>query len=158
MKNLIFLDTDIDYLAVINSVLNNHGTNNSDTDDEENKQIPREEKMQLIARATLDRRLNTRDLKLYNYVMTFEFLGYTQEEIGDMLDLSRSNINKSFEKLAGFNYIKKVQLKKGIKQMAYELKGLDDAGIIKPNADEVSGSKVMEESLSLSFSNDSFKS
>ena len=134
---MIFLDTDIDYLAVINSVLNNHGTNNSDTDDKENKQITIEEKMQLIARATLDRRLNTRDLKLYNYVMTFEFLGYTQEEIGDMLDLSRSNINKSFEKLASFNYIKKVQLKKGIKQMAYELKGLDDAGIIKPNADEV---------------------
>lgn len=128
---MLFLDTDIDYQSIVDSHIND------DINDEENQDISTEEKMQLIARATLDRRLNARDLKLYNYVMVFKFLGYTQEEISDMLDLSRSNVNKSFEKLAGFNYIKKVQLKKGIKQMAYELKGLNYAGIVKPCADEV---------------------
>lgn len=99
---MIFLDTDVDYSKKINDDIN----------DEEKQDMSAEEKMKLIARATLDRRLNTRDLKLYNYVMSFEYLSYTQEEISEMLDISRSNINKSLEKLASFNYIEKVQLKK----------------------------------------------
>ena len=85
---MIFLDTDVDYSKKINDDIN----------DEEKQDMSAEEKMKLIARATLDRRLNTRDLKLYNYVMSFEYLSYTQEEISEMLDISRSNINKSLEK------------------------------------------------------------
>ena len=124
---MIFLDTDVDYSKKINDDIN----------DEEKQDMSAEEKMKLIARATLDRRLNTRDLKLYNYVMSFEYLSYTQEEISEMLDISRSNINKSLEKLASFNYIEKVQLKKGTKKMSYKLKGLSSAGIINPSPCEV---------------------
>lgn len=124
---MIFLDRNVDYTSRIIE----------DVNDEEKQEISAEEKMQLIARATLDRRLNARDLKLYNYVMSFEYLSCTQEEISELLDLSRSNINKSLEKLASFNYIEKVQLKKGIKKMAYKLKGLNRAGIVKPNECEV---------------------
>ena len=138
---MIFLDKDIDYLDRINSDIN----------DENKQQISAEDKMKLIARATLDKRLNARDLKLYNYVMSFEYLSFTQEEISEMLDISRSNINKSFEKLASFNYIEKVQLQKGIKKMTYKLKRLNQAGVVRATADEVIRVLNMSNSLDTKY-------
>lgn len=124
---MIFLDKDTDYLSRIKD----------DVNDNKKQKISAENRMKLIARATLDKRLNARDLKLYNYVMCYEYLSLTQEQISEMLDISRSNINKSLEKLASFNYIEKIQLQKGIKKMAYKLKSLSEAGIINANSSEI---------------------
>lgn len=108
-------------------------------DDEDVQKISIEDRMRLVAKATLDRRLNSRDLKVLNYIVSFEYLGRTQEEISELLDLSRSNINKSIEKLSSFNYIEKssIKVKDLRKRMYYVPKSLNNAGIIECRADEI---------------------
>ena len=127
---MIFLDIDNDFSK---SLIDN--VNNSEMQD-----LTAEERMQLIAKATLDKRLNARDLKLYNYIICYEYLGFTQEEISELLDLSRSNINKSLEKLAAFNYIEKNEIKvegETRKKMTYIPKGLGEVGFIGCSADSI---------------------
>lgn len=117
--DMIFLD--IDKKKDINEVLNNETMS---------------DKAKLLIKATIDKRLNTKDLKLYNYVMNLN-LGYTQEEIADMLDMSRSNVNKSFEKLSALNYItKKSGIGKKGERASYSLVKQENAGIcpVEPQA------------------------
>lgn len=90
------------------------------------RELPAIAKTELMARATLDKRLNARDLKVYSYVMYFSSSSRTQEEIADMLDISRSNINKSLEKLTAFNYIEKNEVVINLKKiMIYEVVGIE---------------------------------
>ena len=119
---MIFLDIDKGSLD---------DTLNEKLKDENFQEITAEQKVELLARATLDKRLNTKDLKLYSYVMNFAYLYYTQEEISDMLDMSRANVNRSFAKLSAFNYIRKFvkgSLKQGAR-MTYVIRDLNVAGI-----------------------------
>lgn len=101
------------------------------------RELPDITKTELMARAILDKRLNARDLKVYSYVMYFSYISRTQEEIADMLDISRSNINKSLEKLTAFNYIEKTEIR-STKQMIYEAVKRDgNPGIPMLRADNV---------------------
>lgn len=120
-EQMIFLDIDTEKL---NDELY------KDLNDNKVQNIKAEQKIELLVRATLDKRLNAKDLKLYSYVMNFSHLGYTQEEISDMLDMSRSNVNKSFEKLSAFNYVVKVKgnSRRG-ERVSYVLVDLETAGI-----------------------------
>lgn len=126
---MIFLDRDNEFTKVLIDDVNNNERQNVSTED----------RMKLIAKATLDRRLNARDLKVYNYILCFEHLGCTQEKISELLDMSRSNINKSIEKLASFNYIEKVEIEDEMKKkrMSYKLKPLSKAGLINCIPDEI---------------------
>ena len=88
------------------------------------------EKERLMCKVTLDKRLNTKDLKLYSYILNFNHLNSTQEEIADLLDMSRSNVNKSLEKLTAFNYIdKKSGNSRAGKRAEYKIIKFDEAGI-----------------------------
>lgn len=106
-----------------------------DTDEnlknEEIQPISDSEKIELLARVTLDKRLNARDLKLYSYAMNFGYKSNTQENIADMLEMTRSNVNVSLAKLTAFNYIKKIKEERSWGRMKYELKNLNEAGICK---------------------------
>lgn len=121
---------------------------NEDVNDVEKQVVSPISKVELMARATLDKRLNARDLKVYSYVMHFEYLCNTQEEIADILDISRSNINKSLEKLTVFRYIDKIKPKKQSERISYNLV-LENAGIALVTAEDVirlvNVSKVKEE-------------
>ena len=121
---------------------------NEDVNDIEKQVVSPLTKVELMAKATLDKRLNARDLKVYSYVMHFEYLCNTQEEIADILDISRSNINKSLEKLTVFRYIDKIKSKKQSERISYELVQ-EDAGIALVSAEDiirlVNISKVKEE-------------
>lgn len=127
---MIFLDINNNFSKNLISNVNNNDM----------QVMTAEDRMQLVAKATLDRRLNARDLKLYNYIACYEYLRLTQEEISELLDLSRSNVNKSLEKLASFNYIEKREVKpegETRKKMIYIAKNLQDTGIIKCNAHDI---------------------
>lgn len=87
------------------------------------------EKVKLIAKATLDKRLNANDFKIYSYLLNFRDYELTQERISDALDLSRSNVNKSIAKLSAFNYIEKYNLNKH-KTSTYIIVRYENAGII----------------------------
>ena len=128
---MIFLDIDERFT---NALINN-------VNDDGRQVMTAEERMQLIAKATLDKRLNARDLKLYNYIVCYEYLGFTQEQISELLDLSRSNINKSLEKLASFNYIEKKDIRledeNKRKRMKYVAKRIDSTGFIGYFPDDI---------------------
>lgn len=88
------------------------------------------EKERLMCKVALDKRLNAKDLKLYSYILNFNHLNSTQEEIADLLDMSRSNVNKSLEKLTAFNYIdKKSGNSRAGKRAEYKIIQFDEAGI-----------------------------
>ena len=88
------------------------------------------EKERLMCKVALDKRLNAKDLKLYSYILNFNHLNSTQEEIADRLDMSRSNVNKSLEKLTAFNYIdKKSGNSRAGKRAEYKIIQFDEAGI-----------------------------
>lgn len=120
-----------------------------DTDDiidlEKNKDsISDAEKVKLIARVTIDRRLNSKDLKVYSYLLNFRDEGFTQERISDALDLTRANVNRSIAKLTAFNYIEKNKSSKK-ESLGYIIKGYESAGIINYNAhDIIKAVNVME--------------
>ena len=122
---MVFLDIDNDYSQLL--------INNIDNDEVQNITI--EDRMKLIAKATLDRRLNARDLKLFNYVVSCRYLNLTQEEIAELLDISRSNLNKSVEKLASFNYIETST--KANKRKSYHVKKIDVSGFIDCNPHDI---------------------
>lgn len=145
---MIFLDINKDFSKMLIDNVNN----------DEKQDLTAEERMQLIAKATLDKRLNARDLKLYNYIICYEYLGFTQEEISELLDLSRSNINKSLEKLAAFNYIEKKEVEAEYetrKKMTYIPKGLGQTGFISCSSDAIiralNVSNVMDSKLKYNY-------
>ena len=69
-----------------------------DTDKYESTVIDDRMKTELIAKVTLDKRLTAKDMRVYGYLLNFKDECLTQEQISDILDMSRSNINKSIEK------------------------------------------------------------
>ena len=94
------------------------------------------EKIKLIARATIDRRLNSKDLKVYSYLLNFRSKGFIQERISDALDLTRANVNRSIAKLTAFNYIEKTKFTTR-ESLSYGIKKYKDAGIINYNAFDI---------------------
>ena len=63
------------------------------------------DKIELINKLMLDRRLSAGDMKVYIFLLNFNNLKYTQEQIAQELSLSRMNVSKSISKLIAFNYI-----------------------------------------------------
>lgn len=73
-----------------------------------NTEIDDETKILLLNRAAIDRRLNAKDLKLYLFLLNNSSDDkFTQEYIGEILDIARVNINRSSVKLETFGYIYK---------------------------------------------------
>lgn len=97
-----------------------------------NKEIDNNTKILLLNRAMMDRRLNAKDLKLFLFLLNGATHGYTQEQIGDILDMARVNINRSSVKLETFGYIQKNQ-ESPCKAIEYDIEtDLNESGLYIP--------------------------
>lgn len=105
--------------------------------DESNACMSYETKIKLIAKATLDKRLNAKDMRVFSYLLNFAHEGLTQEQIADTIDMSRSNINKSIEKLTAFNYVDKVASKNWKDTTSYRIERYEKAGISRDMAPDI---------------------
>lgn len=73
-----------------------------------------EEVFALIDRATLDKRLSSTDVKVYNLILSRPY-GYTQESLSDLLNFDRSAVGDSMRKLQVLRYIYKTKIGGGPK-------------------------------------------
>lgn len=97
-----------------------------------NTVIDNDTKILLLNRAMTDRRLNAKDLKLFLFLLNSSNSEYTQEQIGDILDIARANINRSSVKLEVFGYISKSQVSRR-KAIEYDIEtDLNESGLSIP--------------------------
>lgn len=108
-----------------------------DTDKYESTVIDDRMKTELIAKVTLDKRLTAKDMRVYGYLLNFKDECLTQEQISDILDMSRSNINKSIEKLTALNYIEKISSSNWREVTTYEIVPYYNAGITWSSPNEI---------------------
>lgn len=87
------------------------------------------DKIELINKLMLDRRLSAGDMKVYIFLLNFNNLKYTQEQIAQELSLSRMNVSKSISKLIAFNYISINKKILGVSD--YKITEYQNAGISK---------------------------
>lgn len=128
---MLYLNTDIDNSKVRN-------IKSIDADENESTTIIDDRmKVELIAKVTLDKRLTAKDMRVYGYLLNFRDDCLTQEQIADILDMSRSNINKSIEKLSALNYIEKVPSKNWKEVTTYKIIEYYEAGITYPTPNEI---------------------
>ncbi len=93
------------------------------------------DKIDLINKLMLDRRLSAGDIKVYIFLLNFNNLKYTQEQIAKELSLSRMNVSKSISKLIAFNYISIDKKMLGVSD--YKVTEYQNAGISKTDSDSL---------------------
>lgn len=108
-----------------------------DADKYESTVIDDRMKAELIAKVTLDKRLTAKDMRVYGYLLNFKDECLTQEQISDILDMSRSNVNKSIEKLTALNYIGKISSSNWREVTTYEIVPYYNAGITWSSPNEI---------------------
>ena len=108
-----------------------------DVEEGKSTAIDNEMKTELIAKVTLDKRLTAKDMRVYVYLLNFKDEYLTQEQIADILDMSRSNINKSIEKLTALNYIEKISSPNWKEVTKYIIVPYHRAGITDSSANEI---------------------
>ncbi|WP_207734752.1 helix-turn-helix domain-containing protein [Romboutsia sp. 1001713B170207_170306_H8] len=91
------------------------------------------DKIDLINKLMLDRRLSAGDMKVYIFLLNFNNLKYTQEQIAKELSLSRMNVSKSISKLIAFNYISIDKKMLGVSE--YKIIEYKNSGISKTDTD-----------------------
>lgn len=98
------------------------------------KRISEQDRLDLIGQALLDERLSGIDTKLYIFLLNFENKGYRQEDLANILSLTRVSVNKSISKLLAFNYI---SVQKGRRTVTeYNITPLDSADVPSFDIDE----------------------
>lgn len=108
-----------------------------DVEEGKSTAIDNEMKTELIAKVTLDKRLTAKDMRVYVYLLNFKDEYLTQEQIADILDMSRSNINKSIEKLTALNYIEKISSPNWKEVTKYVIVPYHRAGITDSSPNEI---------------------
>lgn len=105
------------------------------TDKTSDGQISDYDKIELINKAILDRRLGATDTKVYTFLLNFKDQNYSQEEIAYELAITRMSVNKSLSKLIAFNYIS--MEKQFADVSSYSIIEYKDAGICKTDIDNL---------------------
>src|SRR5699024_10120485 len=105
------------------------------TDKTRNGQISDYDKIELINKAILDRRLGATDTKVYTFLLNFKEQNYSQEEIAYELSITRMSVSKSISKLIAFNYIS--MEKQFADVSSYSIVEFKDAGICKTDIDNL---------------------
>lgn len=101
----------------------------------ENGKISDYDKIELINKIILDRRLGATDTKVYTFLLNFREKDYSQEEIAYELAITRMSVSKSINKLIAFNYI---SIKKQFSEVSsYFITEYKDAGICKTDIDNL---------------------
>ncbi|MBQ8997160.1 MAG: hypothetical protein IJ086_00540 [Clostridium sp.] len=93
------------------------------------------DKIELINKAILDRRLGATDTKVYTFLLNFKDQNYSQEEIAYELAITRMSVSKSISKLIAFNYIS--MEKQFADVSSYSIIEYKDAGICKTDIDNL---------------------
>lgn len=122
----------------------------------ENSRISDYDKIELINKIVLDRRLGSTDMKVYTFLLNFREKDYSQEEIAYELAITRMSVNKSINKLIAFNYI---SIEKQFSEVSsYFITEYKDAGICKTdinslvkifNLDTKVGDRFVDNSIDL---------
>ena len=127
-------------MLYINTEINNskvRSIKSLDSDKYESTVIDDRMKVELISKVTLDKRLTAKDIRVYGYLLNFRSECLTQEQIADILDMSRSNINKSIEKLTALNYIEKISSSNWREVTTYKIVPYYNAGITWSSPNEI---------------------
>lgn len=122
---------------LLNSELFNNKSANSliHTDKTCNGNISDYDKIELINKAILDRRLGATDTKVYTFLLNFKDQNYSQEEIAYELAITRMSVSKSISKLIAFNYIS--MEKQFADVSSHSIVEYKDSGICKTNIDNL---------------------
>ena len=89
--------------------------------------ISEQDRIDLIGQVLLDERLSGIDSKLYMFLLNFENKGYRQEDLANILSLTRVSVNKSISKLLAFNYISTQKGRRTVTE--YKITPLSEAGV-----------------------------
>lgn len=116
--------------------------------------ISEQDRLDLIGRVLLDERLSGIDKNLYIFLLNFENKGYRQEDLADILSLTRVSVNKSISKLLAFNYI---SIQKGRRTVTeYKITQLANAGVPILDIDSIKSLYQLETKTSEYFGKDDF--
>ena len=116
--------------------------------------ISEQDRLDLIGQALLDKRLSGADSKLYMFLLNFENKGYRQEDLANILSLTRVSVNKSISKLLAFNYISVQKGRRAV--IEYKITPLNEAGIPKLDLESVKSLYQLELKRSEYFEKDDF--
>ena len=118
------------------------------------KGISEQDRLDLIGQALLDERLSGIDTKLYMFLLNFENKGYRQEDLANILSLTRVSVNKSISKLLAFNYISTQKGRRTVTE--YTITPLGNAGVSSFDIDSIKSLYQLESKTSEYFGKDNF--
>lgn len=116
--------------------------------------ISEKDRLDLIGQALLDERLSGIDTKLYIFLLNFENKGYRQEDLANILSLTRVSVNKSISKLLAFNYISTQKGRRTVTE--YKITPLSKAGVPSLDIDSIKSLYQLEAKTSEHFGKDDF--
>ena len=116
--------------------------------------ISEQDRIDLIGQVLLDERLSGIDTKLYIFLLNFENRGYRQEDLANILSLTRVSVNKSISKLLAFNYISTQKGRRTVTE--YKITPLNSAGVSSFDIDSIKSLYQLEVKTSQYFGKDNF--
>ena len=116
--------------------------------------ISEQDRLDLIGQVLLDKRLTGTDIKLYMFLLNFENKRYRQEDLANILSITRVSVNKSISKLLAFNYISVQKARRAVTE--YKITPLNKAGIPKLNLESIKSLYQLETKRSEYFGKDDF--
>ena len=116
--------------------------------------ISEQDRLDLIGQALLDERLSGIDTKLYIFLLNFKNKGYRQEDLANILSLTRVSVNKSISKLLAFNYISTQKGRRTVTE--YKITPLSSAGVPVLDIDSIKSLYQLEVKTSEYFGKDNF--
>lgn len=116
--------------------------------------ISEQDRIDLIGQVLLDERLSGIDTKLYIFLLNFENKGYRQEDLANILSLTRVSVNKSISKLLAFNYISTQKGRRTVTK--YNITPLGNAGVPSFDIYSIKSLYQLEAKTSEYFGKDNF--
>ena len=116
--------------------------------------ISEQDRIDLIGQVLLDERLSSTDIKLYMFLLNFENKGYRQEDLANILSLTRVSVNKSISKLLAFNYITAEKGRRTVTE--YKITPLVNAGVPVLDIESLKNLYQLEVKTSEQFGKDDF--
>lgn len=116
--------------------------------------ISEQDRLDLIGQVILDERLSGIDSKLYIFLLNFENKGYRQEDLANIVSLTRVSVNKSISKLLAFNYISTQKGRRTVTE--YKITPLSEAGVPVLDIDSIKSLYQLEVKTSEYFGKDNF--
>ena len=62
-----------------------------------------------MLRIVTDRRLKAVDIRILMYLISTSDTEFNQQDLADLLDVTRENLNRSIQKLKAFGYLKLIK-------------------------------------------------